>query len=206
MKKMKWLSVVLLFTALPLFAQQDRKMSISLFVSQVSMDGADLDDEFETEFEDGTGFGLAAYKPFNRFLGVEGAIFSLRNESRLLLQGAAPFELGRVDLVPITVGAQAHLTGGMRFDPYIGAGGAYVTASDLYSEDLDFVGIGRIDVESEFTYFLNAGIAFDFNDRFGIAIDGRYIPFEPSTQAAAGEEVELDLSPTILSAALRFRF
>jgi outer membrane protein W len=195
----------MLFTALPLCAQ-DRKATISLFVSQVSMDGGDLDDAFETEFEDGTGFGIAGYVPFNRFLGVEGAIFSLRNESRLVFEGAAPFELGRADLVPITVGAQAHLTGGMRFDPYIGAGAAYVTASDLYSEDLDTVGIGRIDVESEFTYFLNAGVAFDFNEHFGIAVDGRYIPFEPSTQAAGGDEVKLDLTPTILSAALRFRF
>lgn len=205
MNKMKWLSVVLLFAALPLCAQE-RKMSISLFVSQVSMDGAELDDAFETEFEDGTGFGLAAYMPFNRFIGVEGSIFSLRNESRLVLEGEAPFELGRADLVPISIGAQAHLTGGMRFDPYIGAGASYVSASDLYSEDLDVVGIGRIEVESEFTYYLNAGVAFDFNDHFGIALDGRYIPYEPSTQAAAGDEVELDLSPTILSAALRFRF
>ena len=204
MNKMKWLSVVLLFAALPLCAQE--RKSITLFVSQVSMDGGELDDAFETEFEDGTGFGLAGYVPFNRFLGIEAAIFSLRNESRLVFEGAAPFELGRADLVPVSVGVQAHLTGGMRFDPYVGAGAAYVTASDLYSEDLDVVGIGRIDVESEFTYYLNAGLAFDFNDHFGVAIDGRYIPFEPSTQAAAGEEVELDLTPTILSAALRFRF
>ncbi|HYC91183.1 MAG TPA: OmpW family outer membrane protein [Thermoanaerobaculia bacterium] len=205
MKKMKWLLVAMLFTALPLCAQ-DRKTTISLFVSQVSMDGGELDDAFETELEDGNGFGLAGYVPFNRWLGVEGAIFSLRNEARLVFEGAAPFELGRADLVPITVGVQAHLTGGMRFDPYVGAGAAYVTASDLYSEDLDIVGIGRIDIESEFTYFVNAGLAFDFNEHFGIAVDGRYIPFEPSTQAAAGDEVELDLTPTILSAALRFRF
>lgn len=206
MKTMKWAFAVLLFVALPLCAQQDRNMTLSLFVSQVSMEGGELDDAFETEFEDGNGFGLAAYAPFNRFIGLEASIFSLRNESRLLFEGAAPFELGRADLVPVSVGVQAHLTGGMRFDPYVGAGASYVIASDLYSEDLDIAGIGRIEVDSEFTYFLNAGIAFDFNDRFGIAVDGRYIPYEPSTRAAAGEEVELDLTPTILSAVLRFRF
>lgn len=204
MKTLKWLLVVL-FAALPLFGQ-DRNVRITVFASQVSMDEAELDEEFDTEFDDGTGFGLAASAPINRFLGVEAAIFSLRNESRLLFQGEAPFELGRADLVPIMVGVQAHLTGGRRFDPYIGAGGAYVIASDLYSEDLDVVGIGRIEVDSEFTYYLNAGIGFDFTDRFGLAVDGRFIPFEPSTQAAAGEEVELDLSPTVISAALRFRF
>lgn len=204
MKMMKWLLVVL-FAALPLFAQ-DRDVRITIFASRVSMDEAELDDDFDTEFEDGTGFGLGASMPFNRFLGVEASIFSLRNESRLLFEGAAPFELGRVDLVPIMVGVQAHLTGGRRIDPYVGAGGAYVIASDLYSQDLDTVGIGRIEVDSEFTYYLNAGLAFDFTDRFGVAVDGRFIPYEPSTQAAAGGEVELDLSPTVLSAALRFRF
>jgi outer membrane protein W len=204
MNKMKWLLVVL-FAALPLFAQE-RNVRISVFASQVSMDGADLDDEFSTEFEDGDGFGLAAAMPFNRFLGIEASIFSLRSESRLLFEGAAPFELGRADLVPLSVGLQGHLTGGARFDPYIGAGATYMMASDLYSEDLDIVGIGRIEVDNEFTYYLNAGIGFDFTDRFGIAIDGRYIPYEPATRAAAGEEVELDLTPTIISAALRFRF
>lgn len=204
MKRLKWLLVVLV-AALPLFAQE-RNTRISVFVSQVSIDEAELDDDFDTEFEDGTGYGLAASSSFNRFLGVEAAIFSLRNESRLLFEGAAPFELGRVDLVPITVGVQAHLTGGMRFDPYVGAGAAYVMANDLYSEDLDIVGIGRVEVDNEFTYYLNAGIGFDFTDRFGIAIDGRFIPYEPSTRGASGEDVELDLSPTILSAALRFRF
>jgi len=204
MKKMKWLLVVL-FAALPLFAQE-RNVRVSVFVSQVSIDEAELDEDFETEFEDGTGFGLSASTPAGRFFGIEAAIFSLRNDSRLVFEGAAPFELGRVDLVPIMVGVQAHLTGGRRFDPYVGAGAAYVIANDLYSEDLDVVGIGRVEVDSEFTYYLNAGIGFDFTERFGIAVDGRFIPYEPSTRGASGEDVELDLSPTIVSAALRFRF
>lgn len=203
MNKMKFLAVIL-FAALPLFAQEN--VRITVFASQVSMDDDELDDQFATEFEDGTGYGVAASIPFNRFLGVEAAIFSLRNESRLLLDGEAPFELGRADLVPFTLGVQAHLTGGRRIDPYVGAGAAYVSATDLYSQDLDTVGIGRIEVDSEFTYYVNAGIGFDFTDRIGLAVDGRMIPFEPSTQAAAGEEVELDLSPTILSVALRLRF
>jgi outer membrane protein W len=204
MKTMKCL-VVILFAALPLVAQE-RDVRITVFASQVSIDGEELDASFDTEFEDGNGYGFGASMPFNRFLGLEAAIFSLRNESRLIFEGEAPFELGRVDLVPITVGVQAHLTGGRRFDPYVGAGAAYVMASDLYSNDLDIVGIGRIEVDNELTYYVNAGIGFDFTPRFGIGIDGRMIPYEPGTRGATGDDVELDLSPTILSAALRFRF
>ena len=204
MKYMKWLLVVLIAAA-PLFAQ-DRNARISIFASRVSIEGDELDESFETEFEDGNGYGFAVALPFNRWIGVEASIFSLRNESRLLFEGEAPFELGRVDLVPVSLGVQAHLTGGSRFDPYVGAGASYVIANDLYSQDLDIVGIGRIEVDSEITYYVNAGLAFDFSDRFGVVVDGRMIQYEPSTQAAAGEEVELDLSPTILSAGLRFRF
>jgi outer membrane protein W len=204
MKNMKWLYVILLATA-PLFAQE-RDVRISIFASQVSIEGDELDASFDTEFEDGDGYGFAVAKPFNRWIGLEASIFSLRNESRLIFEGAAPFELGRADLVPISLGVQAHLTGGSRFDPYVGAGASYVIANDLYSQDLDIVGIGRIEVDSEITYYFNAGLAFDFSERFGVVVDGRMIKFEPSTQAAAGEEVELDLSPTILSAGLRFRF
>lgn len=207
MKKMKWLLVVVvvLFVAAPLLAQ-DRNVRLSIFASQVSMEGDEIDADFETEFDDGNGYGFAVAKPFNRWVGVEASIFSLRNESRLLFGGAAPFELGRVDLVPVSLGVQLHLTGGNRFDPYVGGGASYVIANDLYSQDLDTIGIGRIEVDSEITYYVNAGLAFDFTERFGVVVDGRMIQFEPSTQAAAGEEVELDLSPTILSAGLRFRF
>ena len=204
MNKMKWL-LVFLFAAMPLFAQE-RNVRISVFASQVSIDGDELDESFDTEFEDGTGYGLGASMAFNRFVGLEASIFSLRNEARLVLDGEAPFELGRVDLVPVMVGVQAHLTGGRRFDPYVGAGAAYVMANDLYSQDLDTVGIGRVDVDSELTYYLNAGVGFDFTPGFGIAVDGRMIPFEPETRGATGDAVELDLSPTVISAALRFRF
>lgn len=204
MKTMRWLLVVL-FAALPLFAQE-RNIRVGAFVSQVSTDEGELDENFDTEFEDGDGFGLTASMGFNKWLGFEAAIFSLRSESRLLFEGEAPVELGRVDLLPVMLGAQLHLTGGRRFDPYVGGGVAYVIANDLYSQDLDTLGIGSVDVDSEITYYLNAGIAFDVTPGFGLVLDGRMIPFEPETRGATGDAVEMDLSPTVLSAGLRFRF
>jgi len=197
--------LVLLLTA-PLLAQ-DADRHFNAFVSRVDIDSADLGDGFETDFESGTGFGFAADRSFNRFLSAEVAVFSVRSEAGLLFEGAAPFNLGHLNLVPVMIGVQAHLTGRSRIDPYVGAGAAYVMANDLHSEDLDVVGLGRIEIDSELTYYANAGIAFELTRGLGIVVDGRFVQYEPSTQAAGtGEEEDLDLSPLIVSAGLRFRF
>lgn len=207
MNKMKSMFLVALacVVAMPLLAQ-DRNMHLAVFASQAEIDGEDLGDGFETDFDSGTGFGIAASHAYNRFLSAEIAVFSVRSEAGLLFEGEAPFELGDLSLVPVMIGGQLHLFRG-RVDPYVGAGAAYVMANDLHSPDLDVVGFGRIEVDNELTYYVNAGIAFEITRGFGIVVDGRFVQYEPSTKAqATGVERDLDLSPTILSAGLRFRF
>jgi len=199
------LALLLLTLTAPLLAQD--RGHVGVFVSRVDIDSADLEDGFETDFDSGNGFGFVADRAFNRILSAEVAVFSVRSEAGLLFEGAAPFDLGDLNLVPVMFGAQAHLAGRSRIDPYIGAGAAYVMANDLHSEDLDAVGLGRIEVDNELTYYASAGVAFELTRGLGIVVDGRWVHFEPSTQAAGtGEEEDVELSPLIISAGLRFRF
>lgn len=204
-KKSTAITILLLLFAAPLLAQ-DRDVRVTVFASQIDIDSDDLGDGFETDFDSGSGFGLGASLFVNRFLAADVAVFTVRSEAGLLFEGEAPFDLGRLNLVPVMIGAQGHFAL-WRLDIYGGAGGAYVMANDLSSEELDLVGLGRIEVDNELTYYLNAGVALEITKGLGIVLDGRHIPYKPSTRSTVtGNEEELDLSHNIVSLGLRFRF
>jgi outer membrane protein W len=202
---MRKLLVVLLFVSAPLFAQE-RNIHMTIWASQVDMEGdTDLGD-FEAEFDEGTALGVSANYGINRWFSVEGSVFMIRSDATLGFEDAS-LDLGSVDLVPFTLGGQVHFLGESRFDPYVGAGAAYIVADDLSSSDLDTLGLGRIELESQATYYLNAGVGIRIAGGFGITIDGRQIQYEPSSRSTAtGVEQDLDLSPRILSVGLRLRF
>jgi hypothetical protein len=82
-----------------------------------------------------------------------------------------------------------------------------VIGDDFHTPDLDLVGIGRVELENEFTYYYGIGIGIQISQGFGIVIDAREVPYEPNSRAVAtGVEQELDISPRIISAGVRLRF
>ena len=186
---------------------QDRDIQLTIFASQVDMEGdTEFEDGFEADFEDGNALGITASRPINRWFAVEGGVFAIRSDAALNFEGAA-LDLGSIDLVPFTAGVQVHLLGDSRFDPYVGVGGAYIVADDLNSSDLDTLGLGRIELDNEFTYYMNVGLGIRIAGGFGIAVDARQFQYEPtSTSTATGGEEDLDLSPRLLSVGLRLRF
>ncbi|MGZ5445186.1 MAG: OmpW/AlkL family protein [Thermoanaerobaculia bacterium] len=204
---MKKSLLAILFLCAPLLFAQDRNVQITIWASQVDMQGdADLGDGFELDFDDGNALGASANFTVNRFLSVEGSVFGIRSDAALGFEDAA-LDLGSVDLVPFTLGAQLHLLGDSRFDPYVGGGAAYVVADDLNSTDLDTLGLGRIELDNEISYYVNAGVSVRIAGGFGLTVDGRQIQYEPSSRSTAtGVEQDLELSPRLLSVGLRLRF
>lgn len=202
----KCVLAILLFVCVPLFAQE-RNVHLTIWASQVDMQGdSDLGDGFEADFDDGNALGASVSFGLNRWLSVEGSAFAMRSDAVLGFEGAK-LDLGSIDLVPFTAGAQLHLLGGSRFDPYIGAGAAYVVADDLNSDELDILGLGRIELDNELTYYVNAGIGVRIAGGFGIVADARQIQYEPSTRSTAtGVEQDLELNPRLVSLGLRLRF
>jgi opacity protein-like surface antigen len=206
--KLKALAVLLLLLASTSLFAQDRNVRITVWGSQVDMEGDNDLDGFTTEFDDGGGLGASVNWNLGRFLSIEGAAFGLRTDAGLLFDGSAPVDLGSLNLTPLMAGVQVHPLGNTsRFDVYAGAGGAYVIADDFNSRDLDTLGLGRIELDSDLTYFINAGIGFQITEGFGIALDARQIAYEPTSRSSVtGVEQELDLTPRIYSAGLRLRF
>lgn len=203
---------LLLFGGAPLLAQDDpaagggRTMHVTVYYAQVDAESTELDGGFDTEFEDGSALGASVNVFFTRHFSGEVAVFGIRADSRLLFEGTS-LDLGNLDLVPITAGAQFHVLGNSRIDPYVGAGAAYIMAGDLNSPELDLLGLGRIELDNELSYYLNAGVGIQLGSAFGIVVDGRWIPYETSSRSTAtGGEQDLEISPRLLSVGLRLRF
>ena len=211
MKTMKAaFAAVLLFCASTV-AAQDRNVKISIFVSQAEMQGeTDLGDEvfpMIPEFDDGEGFGVSANMFFAPHFSVEGAVFNVRSDTALALDETVGVNLGTLNLTPVTLGAQFHPLGSSRFDPYIGAGAAYVIGDDLLSQDTEAAGLGRIELENQATYYFNAGLAFQISEGFGLIIDGRQIQYEPESRSSVtGVGRDMEITPRIYSAGVRLRF
>lgn len=203
---MKKLFVVLLLVSAPLLFAQERDVELTIWASQVEMEGDSDLGAFELDADDGNALGLSANLGINRWFSVEGSVFGVRSDAILGFEGTE-LDLGSVDLVPFTLGAQVHFLGDSRIDPYIGAGGAYIVADDLSSSDLDTLGLGRIELDNELTYYYGAGIGIRIAGGFGLTVDGRQIQYEPTSRSTVtGVEQELDLSPRLLSIGLRLRF
>lgn len=207
----KIVAVLLILAAAPLLAQ-DRDMTIAAWVSQVDMQGENEFPNgfgnFETEFDDGTAIGLSVNRFFTPMISVEASVFSIRSEASLLIQNTdLPISLGKVNLTPITIGAQLHLAGRSRFDPYVGAGGAYVLAGDLHSPDLETGARGRLELDDKLTWYANAGIGVGIVRGLALVADGRYLAYETSSRSTVtGGEEDIDFTPLLLSLGLRFQF
>ncbi|HYR28908.1 MAG TPA: OmpW family outer membrane protein [Thermoanaerobaculia bacterium] len=197
---------LLILCAVPL-AAQERNINLTVFIGQAEITGENDLDGFETDFEDANALGAAVDVFFNNYVSVEAAAFGIRTEGALVFEDTAAFDLGNFNITPITLGAKFHVLGNRRIDPYVGAGAAYVIGDDFFTPDLDTAGVGRIAIDSELTYYVNAGIGIQLTEGFGLVIDGRYIPYEPVTSSGVtGVERDFDLTTQILSAGVRLRF
>lgn len=201
------IALLLLLVGTPLFAQ-DRNVDLTIWASSVDMQGTnEFEGGFETEFEDGNGVGATLNFFWNDHLSTELGVFSLSSDAGLAFEGLEPVSLGEVELMPVTLGVQFHILGASRFDPYIGAGGAWVTANDLESTELDDLGIGNVELDDEVTWFANGGVAFAITPHFGVALDARYIPYDTTSRSTlTGVEEDFEVTPLFLSAGLRLRF
>lgn len=202
-------TITLLFVlaAVPL-AAQDRAVDLTLWASQVDVQGTNrLNEEFETEFESGDGFGLSTNIFLTPRISTEVAAFKLSSDAGLAFAGLPPLSMGSVKLLPLSAGVQFHPAGRSRFDPYIGAGAAYVLADDMESRELTNLGVGALELDNDLTYYVNAGVGFHFMRRLALVVDGRYIPYKPTSRSSVtGGQEDLDLTTLFLSAGLRFRF
>lgn len=165
------------------------------------MDGVNL------KWDNGSGFGAGINWFVTRRFSAELAVFRVRSEGVLRLGGMEIADLGSLDLLPISLLAQFHLARDSRFDPYVGAGVAYVMSDDLMSDDLDALEAGAVELEDLATWAVNGGLAVRFTDNFGVVLDARYFDYKPASFSTGDDtQVDLEIKPLLLSVGVRFRF
>jgi outer membrane protein W len=168
----------------------------------------DLADPTTIDFDPSVGYGASANVFFSDRFSVEFAI-SRVNTATTIRRRAVSNPGGDLEMMPITGVVQWHFAPHAFIDPYIGAGAAYVLFDDVHDNGLN--GIQRINFKDDAGLAVNAGLGIRLGNRFGINVDGKYVPLESNAKATVlgtgqTSESKVDISPIIVSAGLTIRF
>jgi outer membrane protein W len=170
----------------------------------------DLSDPAEIDFKGTLGYGASLNVFVGGRLSLEIAASAVSPDTtvRRRAVGGNP---GDFQIIPITGVLQLHLAPNALIDPYIGAGVAYVLFDSLEGGSAD-TRIERIDFKDDGGFVVNAGLGIRLGNRFGLVIDGKYVPVESSARLITADgsnesdETAIDISPIIVSAGLSLRF
>ncbi|MDP9194156.1 MAG: outer membrane beta-barrel protein [Acidobacteriota bacterium] len=207
--------IVLSFIAVPMSAQS-RGFDLTGYAAWVdtSSEGTfgsngTVADDLGVSFDGTLGYGIGANIFFSDRISTEFAIVRV-NSDVLFRQRAVNNANSQAELMPITAVLQFHLAPNGRFDPYVGAGAAYVLIDDVDTpEELNNIDFESIDFKDDVGLVLNAGLGIRLTNNFGLTLDAKYVPLESSATAVrttGNQEVKFDINPVILSAGLSLRF
>ncbi len=193
--------VLVCLMALPLSAQSN-EIGVWYSTAQLKDTG---DAGGKLTFDNAKGYGFS----FNHFwtgaISTELALSRLHANGGIDINGTRVLDSGRLKLMPVTADLQWHFAHASMISPYVGAGVAYVKAGDLTSSDLDLAGIGRVKIDKKTTWNAGAGIDIALGRMFAIAVDGKYIKYEPDSSAAGSTE-KLKLNPLVISGGVKLRW
>jgi outer membrane protein len=196
----------------PAFAQS-RSVDLTGWVTFVDPSGeTDFEDGELAEFDSEQGFGAGINVFWSSRISTEFAAsvvepdLALRTTDPSIPSGV----VGSLQMMPITGTLQFHFNPDGRFDPYVGAGLAYVLFDQVEGESLEDIGFDSIDFDDDFGYVANAGISIDLTPGLALNLDAKYVPVSAAARAVvAGDEfdqVDFDINPFILAAGLSLQF
>lgn len=197
------LGIVVTFLALSLNAQSN-DLGVWIAASQVgdtNIEGSEI------AFDNGQGFGVS----FNHFwtpsLSTEFSATAVSHDGGITITGEPAFDIGSLDLIPITAMVQWHFARGGLVSPYVGGGVSYVMADDLESDDLQLIGVERVEIDSKIGWVAQFGLNIGLTTRFAVAVDAKYLAYTPDSIASGDPApVTLELDPLVFSAGVKFRW
>jgi len=197
------LGLVVAFFTLSLNAQSN---DIGLWIATSQVGDTNID-ESKIAFDNGEGFGVS----FNHFwtpsLSTEFSATALAHNGEITITGFPAFDIGSLDLMPITATVQWHFGRGALVSPYVGGGVSYVMADDLASDELRQIEVERVEIDSTVGWVAQAGLNIGLTTRFAVAVDMKYVAYSPDSAAPGDPEpVTLELDPLVFSAGVKFRW
>lgn len=212
MKRILLFLGVLTMMMTPAFAQS-RSVDLTGWVTFVDPSGnTDFEDGEVAEFDGEQGYGLGINVFWSSRISTEFAAsvvepdLSLRATDPSIPSGV----VGSLEMMPITGTLQFHFNPDGRFDPYVGAGVAYVLFDQVEGESLGDIGLDAIDFDDDYGYVANAGVSIDITPTFALNLDAKYVPVSAAARGVvAGTEtdpVDFDVNPLILAAGVSLQF
>jgi outer membrane protein len=205
--------LLILVAAVPMSAQS-RAFDLTGYVSWVDTSSEGTFDDttanpVDVNFDGSMGYGVAANIFFGDRISTEFAIVRVNTDVGFRQRAVANADT-QAEMMPITAVLQFHLAPNGRFDPYIGAGAAYVLIDDVDTpEELNNIDFERLDFKEDVGLALNAGLGIRLGNNFGLTLDAKYVPLESSATAVrttGSQDVDFEINPVILSAGLSLRF
>lgn len=195
------IALSLLFLSLPLFAQMN---DLGVFISTSQFENSEINDAgdvFDVEFDEDMGLGVLYNRFWTTGFSTEFAYQRLGADMSVSL-GDVAAQVAELDLDVLSGTAQLHFGRRGLFNPYIGAGVAYISgeAGFIDEEELE-----SVDFESEVEYLANAGLNVGLGRSFTVFVDGKYILFGARGEGEPEEET-LDLNPLVISGGVKWRF
>jgi outer membrane protein len=205
--------LLLLIAAVPMSAQH-RAFDLTGYVAWVDTSSQGTFDNTTTNpvdvnFDGTMGYGLAANVFWSDRISTEFAIVRV-NSDVAFRQRAVANGNTQAEMMPITGVLQFHFAPNGRFDPYIGAGAAYVLIGDVdRPSELNNLDFEKLDFKDDVGLAVNAGLGIKLTNNLAITLDGKYVPLNSSARAVrttGNQDVKFDINPVILGAGLSLRF
>lgn len=206
------LFVALIVLAFPLALAAQPANELGLWVSSAQFEGSRFVDEdlaeLELDFESNIGYGVSFSHYFTPALATEFSAHKLSADANIRVSGPGvpefSFDGGELEVMAYAATVQWHFARGSRISPYVGAGAAYLTG-EVTGEDFETGENVTTDLDNEVTWLANAGVNFGLTQSTALALDAKYIAYDPKAEGDPDSERE-ELNPIVISAGLRFRF
>ncbi|MFP5245400.1 MAG: OmpW family outer membrane protein [Thermoanaerobaculia bacterium] len=204
---MRIVFVALFLLAAPVcaFAQSEGAVWISFSEFQEETALTIEGDEYTTAFDEDTGYGVSFTHYWMPQLATEftvqtlGGTMSTQEEDQLRVVN------GEIDLTVWSGTAQWHFRPNLRFDPYVGAGGAFITGEFDPVDPVGDPANPAFDLENELTWLANAGVTLWITQSVAITGDVKYIAYD-AVRDGAPDETKIDVNPLVWSIGGRVRF
>ncbi len=209
MKTARFLAVAALLLVAPLARAERPPFEMTVWGTYVHPSGTTATDAFGTtvDFDEAWGLGFSLNLPMGGYAALELSAFSFETEGRIWSGNVQIATMGESSMTPYMAMLQVHPAGRGVVDPYLAAGVAYTVFGSYESQDLEWLGAGKVDLEDRFAPAIGAGVRFGVGKTFGVTVDARYVWQEADSKGiSSSTALRLSVAPVLVSAGVSLRF
>jgi outer membrane protein len=212
MKRIVFLIAIVVLAAAPAFASGFELEGWASWVntnSSTAFNSAAPNQPFGISLHNKMGYGAGANIFWTNNISTDFSAVEVRPSSRFVTTANGAIVSGpSLRMTPLTALLQFHFSPKGTFDPYVGAGAAYVLFDNISGPGS--LGVNKINFKNDVGLALNAGLQFGLTRGLALVADGKYVPVHSSTTAvytAGGQTIsKFKINPAIFSAGLALRF